>query len=248
MPEFSRRAAIAWLAVVAAVLCVVIGGAAAQAPILKAAARQMRTVAKDNIGPVPLWDTSWWIEMKASGLGPDLARVDYRTRFVDGSEARSQAGGWDVGGSAVDGRLTVACPARADYDRRLRVDLRVRNRSGQASDWVTVDFPPSNEVQETGAVVVSSAPAVSTQQKVIGSVEVEADDRMSIGDVRAALQSKALAQGASAVVGLRLLRSSAERMVFAADLVRDVGVTPSPPKVGATQSLVGEISIPALRH
>jgi hypothetical protein len=125
--------------------------------------------------------------------------------------------------------------------------MRARDSRGETSEWIATEFPPSDDTRRPGSgISVSTAPQVTRPQQAIATVEVEAGDRMTIGDVRAALQSKASSQGASAAVGLRLVRSDSEHVVFAADLVRDVVATPTPIAAAASiQPLVGTITLPA---
>ena len=94
--------------------------------------QQLRTRATDA-GPVPLWDTSWWVVIQATRAQAPLTRLEYTARFTDGADSRSHTGGWDLSGADVDalsGRVIVKCPVRPDYDRRVRVQLRVRDALG----------------------------------------------------------------------------------------------------------------------
>jgi hypothetical protein len=221
-------------------------------PVIGATPRQERHVAAPQIGPIRLFDTTWWIAVSArSASSVALEQIEYRARFVDGSEPRSQSGGFAVSTTEVNGRLLVTCPTRPDYEHRLRVQIRVRDRSGATSEWVTADFPPSGDAVASNSAVQVSTEAQPAQYDLVAPVEVEADNGMTIGDVRAALQRKTEERGATAAVRLRLLRSDARTMVFAADLVRDVKATPtplSPAPDSNAEALLGTISMPLSRR
>lgn len=151
------------------------------------------------------------------------------------------------------GRVLITLPTRPDYDRRMRVELRAHDGAGSSSDWILVELPPTEDSRFSAPnIPVLAAPHIDQKERMVGTVEVETNDRMTLGDVRQALQEKARDQGASAVLGLRLVRSDAQHVVFAADLVRYVDATPTaaPPKTGepAAERLLGEIVIPAARR
>jgi hypothetical protein len=232
---------------------------AGTAPSLSATPYQLRTAAPDA-GIIPLWDTSWWITVQSARGSAPLARIEYTARFRESTDPHSVAGAVDISDAQHDrvgGRLVVTCRTRSDYDRKLRVKLRVTDANGASSEWVEVDFP----VHENGgdpviaAMPVSVAPKVDRRSEPLGAVEVEANDRMSIGEVKEALKRKAHDQGGEAAVNFRMVSSTAERVTFAADVIRYVDVPrpvpASSPAAPATPEnsdrILGEITMPAAR-
>lgn len=228
--------------------------AGAPAPSLTAVPRQLRTRATDT-GPLPLWDTSWWIVIQAARAQAPLTRMEYTARFTDSADTRSHTGGWDLSGEdgdALSGRVIVKCPMRPDYDHRVRVQLRVRDALGEASEWAIADFPVRGEQRETASAVPAAVPADSgPPDKGVGAVEIEATDDMTIGEARAALQRKARDQGGDAASGFRLVRSTADHATFAADVVRHTAAPPAPaaaPVAPRSERVIGEIVFREGRH
>jgi len=222
--------------------------AAGPPPSLTVTAQQLRTRATDA-GPVPLWDTSWWVTIQAARAEAPLTRIEYTARFTDRASSRPHTGGWDLGSDAADalsGRVVIKCPARPNYDHRVRVQLRVRDALGVASEWANADFPVRGEPGETASAVPAGVLAgAGPSDERLGVVEIEATDDMTIGQTRAALQRKARDQGGDAV-GLRLVRSTADQATFAADMVRHTAAAPAPaavavPAAAASERVIGEI-------
>jgi hypothetical protein len=228
------------------------GAAAAGAPSLTATAQQVRTRTR-TVGLLPLWDTSWWVTVQASRAQAPLTRLEYSARFTDGSDSRPQTGGWDLRGGDADGlsgRVVVKCPARPDYDRRVRVQLRVRDALGGASEWMVADFPVRDEPRQTSAGV-SAATQPGTDRPRPGAVEIEASDDMTIGQARAILQRKAREAGGDAAGDLRLVRSTADHATFAADVIRHKAAVPAPTAEALpapSERVIGEIVFQAARR
>lgn len=231
--------------------------AAAPPPSLTVTPQQLRTRATDA-GPVPLWDTSWWIAIQATRGEAPLTRIEYTARFTDSADSRPHTGGWDLSGDdadALSGRVIVKCPARPDYDHRVRVQLRVRDATGAASEWAIADFPVRGEQHETANTVPAPVPADSgPSDERLGAVEIEATDDMTIGQTRAALQRKARDQGGDAAIGFRLVRSTTDHATFAADIVRHKAAGPTPaaavpvPAAAPSERVIGEIVFHEARH
>ena len=229
-------------------------GNAAPPPSLTVTPQQLRTRATDA-GPVPLWDTSWWVVILATSAQAPLTRLEYTARFTDGADSRAHTGGWDLSGDGVDtlsGRVVVKCPVRPDYDRRVRVQLRVRDALGAASEWAIADFPVRGEQSAPASAVSAGVPADSgASAERLGAVEIEATDNMTIGETRAALQRKARDQGGDAATGFRLVRSTADHATFAADVVRHTAAPPAPvaaPVAVPSERVIGEIVFHEMRH
>ncbi|HVN85969.1 MAG TPA: hypothetical protein VMW17_14105 [Candidatus Binatia bacterium] len=229
----------------------------AAGPTLTAVPHQQRTRAADA-GIVPLWDTRWWITLRATRGDAALVRIEYSARFQESTDPRSLAGGFDVGAAdrdAVSGRIVVTCPVRPDYEKKLRIKLRVSDTSGTASEWTELDFPVRNDPYDPviKAIPVSIAPQADRRSEVRGTVEVVADDRMRISEVKDALKHKAREQGGDAVVNFRTVSGSDDSVTFAADVVHYVEIAP-PPEAAPTplpvpsDRVLGEIAMPAARR
>jgi len=228
--------------------------AAAPPPSLTVTPQQLRTRATD-VGPLPLWDTSWWVVIQATRAQAPLTRLEYTARFTDGVDSRAHTGGWDLSGDDVDalsGRVIVKCPVRPDYDRPVRVQLRVRDALGAASEWASADFPVRGEQGETASAVPAAVPAVAgPSDEHLGAVEIEATDDMTIGQTRAALQRKARDQSGDAIVNFRLVRSTADHATFAADVVRHNAAPPAPAAAAVavpSERVIGEIIFHEMRR
>lgn len=228
---------------------------AASPPSLAVTPQQLRTRAT-NAGPVPLWDTSWWVAVQATRAQAPLARLEYTARFVDAPDSRPYTGGWDLNGADVDalsGRVVVKCPARPDYDHHVRVQLRVRDALGEASEWAAADFPVRGEQREAASAAPAGVLPGAPSDERLGAVEVEATDDMTIGQTRALLQRKARDQGGDAAEGLRLVRSSPDHATFAADVIRHKAAVPAPaivpvPAAAPSERVIGEIIFHETRH
>jgi hypothetical protein len=229
--------------------------AAAAPPSLTVTPQQLRTRATDA-GPVPLWDTSWWVVVQATRAQAPLTRLEYTARFTDSADRHPHTGGWDLSGGDVDalsGRVVVKCPVRPDYDHRVHVQLRVRDALGEASEWAIADFPVRSEQRETASAVPAAVPPADPSDERLGAVEVEATDDMTIGQTRAMLQRKARDEGGDVAVGLRLVRSTADHATFAADVVRHNVAVPAPaaihvPTAAPSERVIGEIVFHDARH
>jgi hypothetical protein len=220
----------------------------AAAPSLSVVAEQYQSPAQLNLSPVQLWDTEWWLMVEARPDGAPLERLEYRTRFLD-ERPQSKAGGLSLpaAGDSLGGRVEIVLPGRIDYDRRLEARLRVYDTQGKASEWVVVHFPPNRSIRpaDPERYVVQVDPA-DTRFRKIGTVEAEATESTRLSAVRDDLERQARAAGGDAAVGLRLVRSTADTFVFAADVVRYLEA-PQPtatmaPKI--TDHVLGTIVIP----
>jgi hypothetical protein len=230
--------------------------AAAPPPSPAVTPQQLRTRATDA-GPLPLWDTSWWITVQATRTEAPLTRLEYTARFTDAADSRPYTGGWDLSGADVDalsGRVVVKCPARPDYEHHVRVQLRVRDTRGEASEWAAADFPVRGEQREAAsAVPAAGLPGAGPSDERLGAVEVEATDDMTIGQTRAMLLRKARDEGGDAAAGLRLVRSTTDHATFAADVVRHKVAGPTPAAVSVSvpvpsERVIGEIVFHETRH
>jgi hypothetical protein len=228
---------------------------ATASPTIMAAPHQTRTRVPDAV-IVPLWHTTWWITLAAGKGDAPLTRLEYKARFTDGEDLRPITGAWALSGGereGLSGRVNVACPSRLDYERPLRVELRVLDAGGGASDWVEINFPVRAGAQEPAiaAMPLSVAPKAGRRNEVIGSVEVEAGDDLSIGEVKDALKRKARDRGGDAAVNFRMASSSGGKTIFAADAVRYADstrtVTPQP-IAPPSDRVLGEITMPTGRR
>jgi hypothetical protein len=223
---------------------------------LTAAPHQQRARASDA-GIVPLWDTSWWITLRATRGDAPLARIEYTARFSDSSDPRSLAGAIEVSDADrddVSGRIEVTCPTRPDYEKKLRVKLRVTDARGAASNWSEFTFPVrSDEPTPAPTLPMTTQPRSDRRSETLGSVEVDATDRTTIGEAKTALQRKARAKGGDAAVGLRLIGTTDDHVTFAADVIRYADVPQPAPTPAAIlpanpERVLGEIAMPAARR
>lgn len=227
----------------ASVTALPLGGAVAAPPVpsLTVTPHQVRTQIP---GLVPLWDTSWWVTFRATRAEAPLTDLEYTARFADSSDRRQLSGAWELSGgdaATLSGRVDVSCPTRPDYERRVRVRLRVRDAREGTSEWVTAEFPV--DADEARAAAPAPEPGAGVDER-IGTVEVEAKDEMTIGEVRASLARQAREHGGDATSDLRLVGSRGGRVTFAADVIRHKAAPPpaaasQPPPAG--DRVVGEI-------
>lgn len=204
---------------------------------------------------MPLWDTTWWITLRATRGDAPLARLEYSARFTGGTDPRSIAGGFDIGDPDRDdlnGRIVVTCPARPDYEKKLRVKLRVSDANGATSEWVEMTFPVRNDPNDPviATMPVSVAPKPAHTNEMLGSVEIEADDHWSIAQVKEALKRQAREKGGDAAVNFRMVSSSGDHVTFAADVVRSTEAphptpTSTPAAAPDPDGVIGEIVMPS---
>jgi len=218
-------------------------------PALELRAEERQQPAKLNLSPIQLWDTEWWLLLEATPDGSALSRLEYRTHFLD-ERPQSQAGGIDFAQTAAEplgGRVAIRLPTRDDYERHFQLRARVTDTAGESSDWVIVDFPPEKSIRPSNPSVykVSAQADASRKHSVIGTVEYEATDSTPLRVVRDEIGRQARAAGGDAAVGVRLVRSTDETFVFAADVVRYLELPkPTPTAVTlATDRRLGEIVV-----
>jgi len=231
--------------------------AAAAPPTLSVTAHATRSKTS-GLGPIPVYETHWWVDVRAQPGDAPLTRLEYQARFGDTAGVRPFGSSWEVAdtnGSSLSGRVTVTCAAPADYDRPLRVQLRVRDAAGAESDWAEVEFSRRADVEiapppaaASGQVLTEARTGLRYER--LGTVEVDATDAMTVGEVKAALQRRAREQGGDAALGFRLAGNTTEQVTFAADVVRHADVTPTMAAATPTQSdrILGEINVPASRR
>ncbi|MBI1817841.1 MAG: hypothetical protein HYR72_22930 [Deltaproteobacteria bacterium] len=225
---------------------------AGAAPSLAATPHQRRTLAADS-GWIKLWDTAWWITLRATPAGVPLARIEYHARFADDHDPRTLAGHWDVDGedrNGFTGRVPVTCATRPDYDRRLRVKVRVVDVNDTASDWVDMVFPATESSGDDSAPPLTAEPSTERRSESLGTVQIIANDDMTIADAKAALQRRARDKGGDAAIGFRLVETTGNRVTFAADVIRyvDVPATPTPARTGtAPDRVLAELAMPGAR-
>jgi hypothetical protein len=220
------------------------------APTLQLEGEQHQQPAKLSLSPIQLWDTTWWLVLRAQSDGAPLTRAEYRTRFLD-DRPQPKAGGVELSAAAnesVGGRVAIMLPTREDYDRPLEARMRVQDAAGNYSDWKSVEFPPEKRTRPAKPVLypVSAQPEAGRKHRVIGSVEYEANESTSLGTVRDELGRKAKVAGGDAAVGVRMVSASGDKFVFAADVVRYLE-QPVPTATAAplaTDRRLGEIVVP----
>jgi hypothetical protein len=204
----------------------------------------------EGVGPLPTWEVKWWIDVQGPAAAAPLTHIDYQARFGDGSDSRPLGGGWEVAAadaSGFTGRVKVTCVVPTDYDRPVRVQMRVHDAAGQVSDWAEVRFPVDSEATDTQPDQTARVPGGG---KRLGDVVVDVDDKTTIGQAKAALQHQAAAMGGDAV-GFRLVSSSGTQSRFAADVISRppaTTVAPTPPPAASSERVVGEIVLPANRR
>lgn len=227
---------------------------AAGAPQLSTAARQERQRVWTS-SLLPLWDTTWWIDVNATPGSSPICRLRYSSRFTDGADARPMVGTWDItGGDAptLKGRILVRCPARPDYERPLRVRLQAEACDGSRSSWQTVQFPVAWDTITPTPTVHASA--TEEAPPLIETVTTEASAGTTIEQVRAAIDQAARARGAERATGLRVVESRGGRTRFAADIVLVATPTAAPePDIHATPTprearVLGEILLAPSRR
>jgi hypothetical protein len=228
--------------------------AAAAAPTLLVEGELHTKPARISLSPIQLWDTTWWLVLQARPDGAALTRLEYRIRFLD-DRPQSKTGGIELSGGPADGvagRVAIRLPTREDYERPLEARMRVHDAAGNSSDWVAVEFPPEKQVRppKRSAYTVSAQPEAERRHRIIGTVEYEAGDSTTLGVVRDELGRQAKAAGGDAAVGVRLVRNSDDKFVFAADVVRYLEqAKPTPTAVPlVTDRELGEIVVPYERH
>lgn len=228
--------------------------AAWAAPQLHARARQLRVPAA-SVGFVKLWDTTWWIDVRATPNGPQVIAIDYRARFSDSGDSGVQSGTLEIvaeATAAVEGRINVICASRTDYDRSLLISLRTRDVRGGLSPWQEIALPQHAEAdlpgQEEVAVQVA-APAERTTEN-LGSIEIIASEDMTMAEIRRTLQRHAREKGGDAAVDLKMLDSSEGKLRIQAQVLRYIdtpGPTPTRPP-SDSQRVIGEIRMGSLRR
>lgn len=225
--------------------------AAAGTPSLTVKSQQLRRRAATT-ALVPLWDTSWWVAIAAQRGEAPLAWLEYTARFVDSTDSRPLSGRWELSPSdteGLSGRVVVKCLTRPDYDRRVRVQLRVRDAVGNSSEWAVAEFPVRDD--EPAGVLLTAPPSTDRVYDIIGTAEVEATDGMTLRETKAKLQRQARDQGGDGAVGLRLVRSTEDRTTFAADVIRYKAAGPAPiasPVAAPSERVIGEIVFRGARH
>lgn len=234
-----------------ALLIAMVAGAvpAGAQPTLRVRAEQRQQPARLSLSPIQLWDTEWWLLAEATPDGAALARIEYRTRFLD-DRPQSLAGGVDLAQTVAEplgGRIAITLPTRDDYQRRFEVRARVTDTTGASSDWISVAFPPDKTIRpgSESPYTVSAQPDADRKYDIVGTVEYEASDSTPLRVVRDELGRQARAAGGDAAVGVRLARSSEDSFVFAADAIRYVEAplpTPTPVTL-ATDRKLGEIVV-----
>lgn len=245
----------------APLLAVVLAGLARaeSGPSLSVTPQQRRVQVDAHFGVIPLWDTTWWVNVEGHSGAAPLQSLEYHARFTDGPDLRTHTGTMELGAddrNGFSGRITIVCPTRPDYLRPLRVRLRLRDTNNAQSEWVDAYFPVKGEGAVTlekpsDAVPVTTEAGTERAQETVGTVEVEVNSDTTIAEVREELQKKALAQGGNAVVGFRLVSSTGEQNTFAADVVRYIPPTPvstaapDAPRAQSPERQIGEI---VLRH
>ncbi len=223
--------------------------ARAAAPTLTLTPRASRT-RTTGVGPLPVWDNKWWIDIQSPHAAAPLTRVEFQARFGDASGGRPLGGGWDVAAADRDGfagRVLVTCVVPTDYDRPLRVQLRVRDAAGGISDWKEAQFPVRPDAEALPATASSGG---EPGDERLGGVLAEVDDSMTIADAKAALQRKARALSGDAV-GFRVVSSSEGRSTFAADVIRHATALPAaatPTALPLAERVLGEIIMPGARR
>lgn len=224
---------------------------AGAAPGLVATAHQQRTLAAGS-GFLGLWETSWWLALRATRSGAALARIEYRAQFADEQDPQTRAGHWDVGVDDRDGfvgRIPVTCATQSDYDRRLRVKVRIVDTNNTASDWVDVSFPAA-ESSGNDSATPSPEPNTEGRRESLGTVQIVANEDMTIAAAKAALLRSAREKGGDATTGFRVLESSADSVTFAADVVRyvDAPTIPTPARSNtAPDRVLAELTMPLTR-
>ena len=225
---------------VAASFLIALPVVAMAAPTLSVVAHQVRT--RSQAAFVKTWDTSWWLSVDARSASA-ITQLEYTARFTD-QDQPPLAGKLAVGpANQITGRVPIVCTTRPAYERPVRVRLRARDTTGASSDWVVLSFPLHRDTSKDAA-----RPPQEIAQPGHQSIEVEASDSMTIGEVRAVLQRQAIEHGGSGITALRIVSASAEQLTFAADIVQKVNPPAAPATPPAvTQSILGEIHMPARR-
>lgn len=188
--------------------------------------------------------TSWWIEVNGSADAAPLTRLEYFAQRLEGGANRN-SGSFDLaaGQRTLAGKVTIRFPRKADHAERLKVRMRLYDAAGGASDWQTVVFPDDARLDD-GDAAAPPPPTVAAPR----TVEILADDRQSLADVRAALDRAARAGGARVVGEPRIVGSENGMTRFAADVRPDyaalANATPTVAPVQAFATVIGEIFLP----
>lgn len=228
-------------------LVLLTASSALAAPTLKVSAYQEARRPNAPTG-IPVWEPMWWAVLDASGHGQLLSRVEFRGGFQRAGVLRPQSGGWDLAAKdreSLLGRVRVSCETLADYDEQVELRLRVVDASGEASDWVTVRFPPE-DIQDTAPV--PPLPTTSTPKK-IGKVSYLASDEMTLSEVRAELLRLARLQGGAAVSDPKIEPQEGGKTRFTADVMDKVAtlaptVAPAPtPGYRDRGRIIGEVKL-----
>lgn len=219
--------------------------AAAEEPTLKAWANAARARSETWVAPVRLVDTEWWITVDGEQGSEPLSVIEYQARFTDpeGQDQRAMVGTIELGAASrhrVKGRIELDVPMRTDYQRPVRVRLRLRDAGDNAGEWVDVLFPVRANIAaagETPAAVAAVPPPPGETRESLGQVETEVNDDASMADVRRALLVQARVRGATDVENLRMVSSDGKRSRFAADAVRILraDASPTPPPAPAPE-------------
>lgn len=189
--------------------------------------------------------TSWWIEVNGSTDAAPLTRLEYFAQRLEGGANRT-SGGFDLaaGQRTLAGKVTIRFPRKADHAERLKVRMRLYDAAGGASDWQTVVFPDDARLDEGDSAAATAPPTAPAPR----TVEVLADDRQSLADVRAALDRAARDGGARVVGEPRIVGSENGMTRFAADVRPDyaalANATPTVAPVQAFATVIGEIFLP----
>ncbi len=196
---------------------------------------------------LPMWDTTWWVAVEAEGAA--ICRLHYSARFVDQGDVRPQVGSIAVTSSSdgvLRGRVLVRCPRSVDYEKDLTVRLQAEGCDGSTSEWSESTFSLARLLEPPSATPTLTGEVQDLGPLVIETVTTEVDPNTSMEDVKAALDGKARALGASEATKIRLVETVGKRVRFAADAARVVKSTAAPKPTASgirPDKILGEIEM-----